>query len=167
MTAPSGSDELQAIIDRSTRAAGPYLRRTFELPDHALSAAQLTRYWDGRRQVALATVTASGAPRVAPVDALLRGASVYVPTARDAARVKHVRANVKVSCTHWVADQLAMLIHGEAEVVEPSHPDFEDVDRSYAESWWLPLRASGSGVYLRIAPDRVFTWARDPRAFPE
>ncbi|MDQ6857498.1 MAG: pyridoxamine 5'-phosphate oxidase family protein [Chloroflexota bacterium] len=166
MTTPSDHDELQALIDRSIAAAGPYLRRTFQLPDHALSAAQLTQYWDGRRQVALATVTADGAPRVAPVDALLQGATFYVPTARDAARVKHVRRNGKVSCTHWISDRIAILIHGDATVIEPGHPDFEGVDRSYAESWWLPLRASGNGVCLCISPDRVFTWARDPGAFP-
>ena len=159
-------DELQTIIDRSTAVAGPYLRRTFELPDHALSAAQLTRYWGGRRQVALATVTASGAPRVAPVDALMRGARFYVPTARDAARVKHVRARVKVSWTHWSSDRIAIVAHGDATVVEAGSPDFESVDPTYAEKWWLPLRATGSGVYVRIAPDRLFTWARDPGTFP-
>ncbi|MDQ6871982.1 MAG: pyridoxamine 5'-phosphate oxidase family protein, partial [Gemmatimonadota bacterium] len=159
-------DELQTLIDRSTAAAGPYLRRTFELPDHALSAAQLTRYWDGRRQIALATVTTSGAPRVAPVDALMRGARFYVPTVRDAARVRHVRARVKVSWTHWISNRIAVVAHGNATVVEPGNPDFESVDPTYAEAWWLPLRVAGSGVYVRIAPDRLYTWALIPAHSP-
>jgi len=45
-----------------------------------------------------------------------------------------------VSCTHWISDHIAILVHGEAAVIEPGHPNFESVDRTYAESWWLPLR---------------------------
>ena len=159
--------ELQALIDRGTTSAGPHLRRTFELPEKALSAEQLTRYWSGgRRGIALATVTARGEPRVAPVEALLRGPVFYVPTARDASRVRHVRARAHVSFTHWVSDRVAVIVHGRARVVSTAEAEFADVDVTYEAGWWSPLRAAGSGVYIRIDPDRIFTWAADPSALP-
>ncbi len=165
--AQAGIVELQGLIDRSTAAAGPSLRRNFELPDHALSARQLTNYWsDGHQQVALATVTAMGAPRVAPVGALLRGAVFYVPSERGAARVVHITRRPSVSFTHWISLRIAVIVHGMAQKVGPGVPEFEAVDGTYSGGdWWDKLRSAGDGVFLRIDPHRVFTWAADPRSF--
>jgi hypothetical protein len=44
------SDDLQALLDRSADAAGPHLRRTFELPEHALGATALGTYTGPRAQ---------------------------------------------------------------------------------------------------------------------
>ena len=63
--------ELQALIDRSVDSAGRFMSETFELPDHGLTARQLTSYFEDRmRPVAIATVTAKGEPRVSPVGAV-------------------------------------------------------------------------------------------------
>jgi general stress protein 26 len=158
--------DLQRLLDRSAASAGTHLRRTFEFPEHALSAAQLVTYWNGGvRGVALATVTARGAPRVAPVESLLRGAAFFVPTAQDAARVRQVRAKPEVSFTHWESGRIAVIVHGRASILAPDDPAFAAIDASYRAKWWEPLRAAGQGVYLRIAPQRLFVWAADPRAF--
>jgi hypothetical protein len=49
------SDDLQALLDRSADAAGPHLRRTFELPEHALGATALGTYTGPRAQWFLGT----------------------------------------------------------------------------------------------------------------
>jgi Pyridoxamine 5'-phosphate oxidase len=162
------SDALQALMDRSAIAAGPHLRRTFELPDHALSASGLIRYWGSEQTIALATVGADGTPRVAPVDALLLGADLFVPTASNAARVRHVRSRPRVGFTHWVSDSIAVIGHGVATLVTPTDPDFASVDGTYMgprARWFLPFRSAGNGVYLRIRAESFLAWAADPIAF--
>lgn len=160
---------LQAIIDRSVAAAGPSMRRNFEPPEHGLTTRQLLRYWgSGHQQVALATVTATGAPRVAPVGAILRGPAFYVPSSSDAARVAHVRSRPAVSFTHWISLRIAVVVHGTARVVAPDSDEFGDIDATYfGGEWWDRLRAERTGLYLRVDPDRIFAWAADLTTFPE
>ena len=61
---------LQTLLDDSIDRAGPFPRRSFEMPEHSLSAGQLAGHLQGSFTLALATVTARGEPRVAPIGAL-------------------------------------------------------------------------------------------------
>lgn len=160
---------LQALIDRGTAEAGPSLRSTFELPEHAISARQLLRYWgSGHQQVALATVNTRSQPRVAPVGALLRGITFYVPTAAHSARVRHVWRNPSVSLTHWISQRIAVIAHGRAQVIEVADPDFGAIDATWdGGEWWSRLRNDGAGVFLRIKPAHIYTWASDPASFAD
>src|SRR5437868_15284789 len=83
--------ELSTLLERSIAGAGPFLRRSFEMPEHSLTAGQLVRYLDGLRTVAFATVTANGEPRVAPIGALFYRGRFYIPTTMEAARTRHIR----------------------------------------------------------------------------
>ena len=78
-------DALQRTIDESAAAADGFLRETFDLAGHGLSARQLARYFDGNRGFALATVTAKGEPRVAPVGIVHGRASLLEKTDPDVA----------------------------------------------------------------------------------
>lgn len=162
------ADALQELIDRSAAGRGPHLRRQFGGADHVLSGGQLRRYWGLSKPIALATATLNGAPRVAPVDGLLRDAALYVPTAVDAVRVSHVRARPDVGFTHWVSDYIAVSGHGTGRILTPADEEFATVDGTYVDaSWWQPYRSTGRGVYVRIDLARLFTWAREPESFPE
>jgi hypothetical protein len=157
---------LQALLDRSTEQAGPHLRRTFELPEHALSAVQLVRYWGHEQQFALATVTARGAPRVAPVQVLLHEARLYVPTAADATRVRHVARRPAVSLTHWISMVVAIIAHGHATLAAVDGDEFATLATLYRGQWWQDLHRAGNGAFLRIEVDALYTWARDHDVFP-
>lgn len=61
---------LQALLDRSIEQAGAFLRQSFQMPNHSLSARQLIHVWQGMQTIALATVTRNGEPRVAPIGAI-------------------------------------------------------------------------------------------------
>ena len=63
-------DDLQALLDHSITQASPFLRASFEMPEHSLSAAQVIAHLQGSLTVALATSTARAEPRVAPIGAL-------------------------------------------------------------------------------------------------
>lgn len=163
---PEELDRLQALLTRSIAQAGEHLRRTFELPDHALSAAQLARYLDQPRGVALATVTAKGEPRVAPVASVFYRAAFHIPTTTTAARATHVRSRPAVSLTHWVSDVVSIIGHGSAAQLPPEHPDVAALDQIYRPPWWLAVRERQEGIYLRVEAAVLYTWAREPGEFP-
>ena len=83
-------EQLQALIDRSIEGAGPFLRSSFQMPEHSLSAAQLAGHLQGSLTVALATTTVRGAPRVAPISALFVRAAFCVPSVAQAARARQL-----------------------------------------------------------------------------
>ena len=94
---PADLERLQALLDRSIEGAGPFLRSSFEMPEHSLSAAQLAGHLQGSLTVALATTTARGEPRVAPISALFVGGEFCLPSVAQAARTRHLVARPAAS----------------------------------------------------------------------
>ena len=72
-----------------------------------------------------------------------------------------------VSLTHFVLGSIAVIVHGRAVVLSEADPDFDALETLHdGGAWWRRLRAKDSGVYLRVDPERVFSWAVDPSVFP-
>ncbi len=163
---PNDLARLQALLTRSIERAGEHLKRTFEMPEHSLDAVQLVRYIGQEQQYALATVTARGEPRVAPVQVVLQRGHFFVPTAADAVRTGHVARRPSVSMTHWVSNEVALITHGRAVVIGHSDAEFDELSEAYVRDWWQELRRRRNGAFLRVEPDALYTWARDPSAFP-
>jgi hypothetical protein len=158
--------ELDALLQHSIATAGEFLRRSFEMPEHSLSAAQLVRYLETDRVVALATTTARGAPRVAPVASVFFGGRFHLPTSATSSRVRHATARPEISLTHYVDVDAAIIAHGVAVLVGSQHPDFAALNARYPAEWFQQLCERGDGVYLRLDARALFTYARDPAAFP-
>jgi uncharacterized pyridoxamine 5'-phosphate oxidase family protein len=159
-------DRLQVILDASATSADGLLRETFDPAAHVLSARQLARYFDRSRGVALATVTANGEPRVAPVGAVFHRAKFHVPTAEYSKRVAHIRQRPAVSLTHFVLSSIAVIVHGTATLVGRADPDVAALDTLHDGEWWRDLRAKNAGIYIRIEPEHVYAWAATPSEFP-
>lgn len=150
-------DRLQAVLDASIERAGDFLRRSFAMPEHSLSAAELIQKLQGVRTVA--TVTAKGEPRVAPIGALFYRGDFYIPTVATAARTRHIMKRPAISLTYFERDSLAIIVHGFATVITPDQPDFEtleELSQAYVSNW-------GPGVYLRIHAQTIYTYIRHPR----
>jgi hypothetical protein len=159
--------DLQRLLDESARSAGDALRETFEPEGHMLSARQLAAYFDRSRGFALATVTAEGDPRVAPVGAIFYRAKFHVPTADYSKRVEHLERRDALSLTHFVLGSIAIIVHGRAALLSSTDPDFAALEALHdGGEWWRKLRGTDSAVYLRVEPRRVYSWAADPSAFP-
>jgi pyridoxamine 5'-phosphate oxidase-like protein len=160
---PADLERLQTLLDRSVERAGPFLRSSFQMPEHSLSAAQLAAHLQGSLTVALGTVTAAGEPRVAPIAALFVRGSFYVPTVVEAARARHLAVRPGASLTYFEGIDLAVVAHGRAAFVEEHDPGFAELDATQVECGNESVREwSGHGVYLHLEPDRVFTFARHP-----
>lgn len=157
---------LQGLIARSIAGAGAFLRSSFEMPEHSLSAAQLVRHLAGVPTVALATVTAKGEPRVAPIGALFYRARFYIPTVATAARTRHLRARPAASLTYYAGIDLAVLVHGRAAIVAADDPAFGALDALHRElTGGAGVTSWGEGVFLRIEPDVFYSYARYPEQF--
>jgi pyridoxamine 5'-phosphate oxidase-like protein len=156
-------DRLQTLLDRSIEQASPFLRRSFEMPDHSLSAAQLAAHLQGSLTVALGTVTARGEPRVAPVASFFLRASFYIPTVAEAARARHLAARPGASLSYFEGIDLAVVAHGHATIIGEDDPRFAELDATQVACGNESVRDwQGTGVYLRIEAASLFTFARYP-----
>lgn len=146
---------LQRLLDHSVEHAGPFLRESFQMPTHSLSARQLTHLWQALQNVALATVTSKGEPRVTPVGALLFHGQWYIPTVAAALRTRHVLRRPALSLTYYQGDDLALILHGSATVLRPDHPAFPAVEAFQQEQTGTSVLRWGEGVFIQVIPQAL------------
>ncbi len=164
---PADLRQLQALLDESVAVATPFLRRSFEMPEHSLSARQLAVHLQGSLTVALATVTKQGEPRVAPINALFFRGSFYVPTVAESARATNIVRRPAVSLSYFESTSLAVIVHGRGRTIDESHSDFAAVDELQVESGAeSPRDWSGKPVYVKVDAATIFTYARHPAEHP-
>jgi uncharacterized pyridoxamine 5'-phosphate oxidase family protein len=107
----------------------------------------------------LATVTAAGEPRTAPVDGLFFKGRFWFGSSHRSMRFRHIRARPQVSATVTHGEEVAVIVHGKAREVDtsaPEHSDFRDYLLDvYGESWndW-----GAAAPYAVIEPARMFTY---------
>ncbi len=158
---------LQTLLDDSVERGSTFLRSSFQMPEHSLSAAQLAAHLQGSLTVALGTVTARGEPRVAPISALFLRASFYLPTVAEAARARHLARRPGASLTYFEQTDFAIVAHGHVTIIDPDHSDFVELDATQVQSGNQSVRKwQGHGVYLHLEPTSIYTFARDPDQYP-
>lgn len=86
--------------------------------ERRLSAEQVAERLTGVCVLDLATVTARGEPRVAPVDGLFYRGRWHFGSSPEAARTRHLAARPAVSASHTRGEALAVVVHGTARPVE-------------------------------------------------
>ena len=161
-------EQLQALLLRSIEGAGPFLRSSFQMPEHSLSAAQLAGHLEGSLTVALATTTASGEPRVAPISALFVRAAFCVPSVAQAARSRHLAQRPAASLTYFEGNDLAVIAHGQVTIVPAGDGAFDELDAlQVASGMESPSGWSGDAVYLRLEAASLFTYAREPARYAD
>lgn len=156
---------LQALIDASFAAAGT---QTLDIitPERRLSAVEAAAYLTGVKHLAVATVTASGQPRVAPVDGLFLHGRFWFTTSSDAWRIRHLERRPGVSATHVVGDDIAITVHGTAHVVvggtseaDGVRPYWQAVYQGSAPEEWVAEPSMAR--YVRIDAQRMLTYCSD------
>jgi hypothetical protein len=156
--------QLQSVLDASMESAGPHLSGIISA-DRRLSAEELTQRMHGMCLLVVATVTADGRPLAGPVDGYLLHGSFWFSSGRDSVRMRHLRQRPAVSATHLPDEQLAVTVHGRAElfdVNDPAHPE----QRQAMLDHYLPLQGPPFQAWLdredplgaRIIPEKIFTF---------
>src|SRR5215469_5293818 len=155
-------ERLQALLDHGIERAGAFLRRSFQMPEHSLTAQELVDCWQDVQTAALATVTMRGEPRIAPIGSLLYRGGIYLPTVATAARTRHVMKRPAVSLTLFRENDLAIIVHGYATIISPDHDDFETLENLLYASTHTKAGEWGEGVYLHIQAEAIYTYNRHP-----
>jgi Pyridoxamine 5'-phosphate oxidase len=162
---PEDLDRLQQLLDRSMASAGPHLRSIIT-DERRLTAQQLCDRLQGMRLLALATVTADGRPIVGPVDGYLLHGSFYFSSGRDSVRMRHLAARPACSATHLPGEELAVSVHGRAELFDVSDPAHGELRQAMLDHY-LPLQGPEFEDWLngidalgaRIAAAKMFTFS--------
>jgi uncharacterized pyridoxamine 5'-phosphate oxidase family protein len=150
--------ELQDLIDRSHAGAGEHLKRIFS-DERRVSAADLPGRLTGVQVTALATVTASCEPRVAPVDGLFYRGKLWFGSAPDSLRFRNIRERPQVSATITHGEEFAVVLHGTATLIELSDDENAGIRDYVAEVYGADrLDFFLAHPYARIDAKRLFTF---------
>ena len=162
---PEEIARLQELLDRSAAAAGPHLRDIIT-GDRRLSAAAVCERLQGMRLLVVATVTADGRPLAAPVDGYFLHGSFCFGSGRNSVRMRHLAARPAVSATYLPGEELAVTVHGRAELFELSDAAHGELRQAMLDHY-LPLQGPAFETWLnqtdsvaaRIGADKMFTFA--------
>jgi hypothetical protein len=162
---PGELDNLQQLLDRSARGAGAHLRGIIT-GERRLSAARLTGRLTGMRLLVVATVTADGRPLAGPVDGYFLHGTFWFSSGRNSVRMRHLAARPAVSATHLPGEELAVTVHGRAELSGLRDAAGGELRQAMLDHY-VPLQGQQFETWLdeldavaaRIAPEKMFTFA--------
>ncbi len=155
---------LQDLLDTSMETAGPHLRSIIS-EGRRLGAGELTARLGGMRLLVLATVTADGRPLAGPVDGYFLHGTFWFSSGRDAVRMHHLAVRPACSATHLPGDELAVTVHGRAEVFRLDDPAFGEFRQAMLDEY-LPKQGpsfeewldNADSLGVRIVPEKMFTF---------
>ena len=164
---PEDLDRLQRLLDESHAAAGRHHRSIFD-DAHRVGAADLAAMLTKVQVLCLATVTARGEPRVAPVDGLFYRGRWHFGSSPDSVRFRHLRRRPAVSAVHVRGEEFAVIAHGRARELELTAPEQDGFRRYLIEVYggqWEEW--AGAAPYAVIEADRLYTRLWVPTPAPE
>lgn len=113
--------DVQRLLAESLATAGPAIRATFGGADRRLDAERLRAFWRSTRMWAVATVSGSGAPHIAPVHVQLTEDDHFeMSIFEDAVRLRDLRRDPRIAITSWGSDGTVAIAYGTATEVEGS-----------------------------------------------
>src|SRR5258705_2619997 len=162
---PEELDNLQQLLDRSIPGAGETLRGIIA-GERRLSAADLAGRLQGMRLLTVATVTADGRPLAGPVDGYFLHGTFWFSSGRNSVRMRHRGARPAVSATYLPGEELAVTVHGRAELSELRDPACTELRQAMLD-WYVPRQGPEfeswldalDAVAARIEPAKMFTFS--------
>jgi len=162
---PAELSRLQDLLDRSAAGAGPHLREIIT-DERRLSARQLCELLPGMRLLVAATVTADGRPLAGAVDGYFLHGSFYFSSGRDSVRMRHLAARPAVSATHLPGEELAVTVHGRAELFDLGAPEGRELRQAMLDHY-VPTQGAQFETWLeemdaiaaRIVAAKMFTFS--------
>jgi hypothetical protein len=161
---PEELNSLQTLLDASMATAGPHLRDIIT-DERRLSAVELAQRLQGMRLLVLATVTADGRPLVGPVDGYFLHGTFWFSTGQASVRRGHLARRPACSATHLPGEELAVTVHGRAQVADLEDPANADLLQAMLDEYLPkvgPEFEEGieemDAVGVRIVPEKIFTF---------
>jgi hypothetical protein len=151
---------LDQLLRDSLRGSTEHLRSIVVEGDRTLDGAETCRVLTGMRTLSLATVTASGEPRISGVDGHFLHARWVFSTSATSAKVRHLRRRPAVSVAHIVGDDLGVFCHGRVEELGRDHPDFDTIDEHLTAHYGSSPSSWGPDIfYGRVQPHWMVSYA--------
>jgi Pyridoxamine 5'-phosphate oxidase len=157
---PEDVRALQGLLDRSYAAAGRHLR-SITTPERRVDAEQLVERLTGMCLLVVASVTADCRPIAGPLDGVFYRGAFHFGTAPDSVRYRHLLSRPHVSATYLPREEFAVTVHGRAVTADVRGGLRDTLLEVYVPRYgpeWEHFLDSGP-VYMRIDPDRMFTFA--------
>ena len=161
---PEELERLQGLLNASMATAGPHLRSIIT-DERRLSARQLSEQLTGMRLLVLATVTADGRPLAGPVDGYFLHGTFLFSSSTDSVRFRHLAKRPAVSASHLPGEELAVTVHGQAELFGKENLAFADLKQAMLNEYvpkegpefeeWLDKEPA---LGARIVPEKMFTF---------
>lgn len=109
---------LQSLLDSSHARATGHLRGIIT-DERSLTAEQLVALLTGMKVLSVATVTASGEPRISALDGHFLHGTWTFGTDGSSAKAGHLEKRPAVSVAHIDGEELALFSHGYADLIQP------------------------------------------------
>lgn len=138
--------ELTALLDRGYAGAGDHMRSIFT-SERRIPAEGLVALLRGVQVLNLASVSRARAPRVEPVDGLFYRGRFWFGSAAASVHFRHLRERPRVSASHTRGEELAVIPHDMATLIETgdlAHAGFAAYYREVygfgGEEWDIPVQ---------------------------
>ena len=146
---PEELRHLQDLLDASMATAGPHLRDIIT-DERRLNAGELTERLQGMRLLVLATVTADGRPLAGPVDGYFLHGTFWFSSGATRCACGTWRPGRPCSATHLPGEELAVTVHGRAELFGLDDPAFARAPSGHARR----VPAQAGAVFRGVARQR-------------
>lgn len=152
---------LGGLLTASRSRATAHLREIIT-DERALDAIDVVNLMVGMKVLALATVTASGHPRISAVDGHFLHGSWTWSTSGGAAKARDLARAPEVSVAHIHGEEYALFAHGTAERLSPSDGIWDDVLGHWTTHYGGSPLAWGPDIRLyRLVPTWMVGYAFD------
>lgn len=153
---------LQTLLDTSRGSSTDHLRSIIE-DDRALSANDLVALLTGMKVLSVATVTASGEPRISAMDGHFLHASWTFSTSGTAAKARHMAARPAVSVAHIDNEEMAVFSHGRVQRIREGDHEWDETIAHWAAHYGSSPLSWGEDIHLfRYRPHWMvgYAWQR-------
>jgi len=156
---PEDFVELQRLLDDSYANAGNHLLEIITT-ERRLNAQALSEKLQGMCLLVVATVTEDGRPIAGPVDGIFYRGCFYFASSPESVRMRHIRHRPAVSATHLPGEELAVTVHGVAELIDVASLEYAHFRQTVVGVYgpWFEEVLESNPQYARIIARRMFTF---------
>lgn len=158
---PEETAALQELLDASRGGATEHLRSIID-DNRSLTAGDLVALLTGMRVITVATVTATGEPRISAVDGHFLHGTWSFGTSGTSAKARHLAARPAVSIAHVDGERMAVFSHGTAEQLRPTDGDWEPTLAHWTAHYGTSPLSWGEDVWMyRFRPHWMVGYVAD------
>lgn len=149
---------LQALLDASYAGASTHLRGIIN-DERTLRASEIVGVLSGMRTLCIATVTATGEPRISAVDGHFLHAGWVFSTSVSSPKAHQLAARPAVSAAYLEGEEVAVFTHGDAHKISVDDPAYGATLAYLTDHYDSSPLTWGDTALYRVAPGWMVGYA--------